>query len=71
MPNAFSLREKVPEGRMRVLLCQRRLSPMSWRYLKDGSVRRSARKSMTKKAAETNPSSQNRQHLKGVYFFGD
>jgi len=68
MPNAFSLREKVPEGRMRVLLCQRRRSPMSWRYLKDGSVRRSARKSMTKNAAERNPSSQNRQHLKGVYF---
>ncbi|MHB8382690.1 MAG: hypothetical protein ACYDC3_10190 [Candidatus Binataceae bacterium] len=34
--NAFSLREKVPDGRMRVLLCERILSLMSWNYLKDG-----------------------------------
>jgi hypothetical protein len=68
MPNAFSLREKVPEGRMRVLLCERRLSFMSWHYLKDGSPRRTAQKSMTEKAAKTNPSSRIRQHFQGVYF---
>jgi hypothetical protein len=68
MPNAFSLREKVPEGRMRVLLCQRRLGLMGWNYLKDGSPRRTVQKSMTKKAAETNPSRQILQQLQGVYF---
>jgi hypothetical protein len=67
-PNAFSLREKVPEGRMRVLLCQRRLGLMGWNYLKDGSPRRTVQKSMTKKAAETNPSRQILQQLQGVYF---
>ncbi|MGC1679184.1 MAG: hypothetical protein WA740_16760, partial [Candidatus Binataceae bacterium] len=67
-PNAFSLREKVPEGWMRVLLCQRRLSFMSWHYLKVGSPRQSAQKSMTEKAAESNPLARNRQHFQGVYF---
>jgi hypothetical protein len=66
-PNAFALREKVPEGRMRVLLCQRRLSLKSWNY-KNRSPRQTVQKSMTEKAAETNPSRQIRQHFQGVYF---
>ncbi|MGC1338353.1 MAG: hypothetical protein WA836_09535 [Candidatus Binataceae bacterium] len=69
-PNAFSLREKVPEGRMRVLLCRRRLSFKSWNY-KNGSLRQKAQKSITEKAAKRNPTRQNRQHFQGVYFLDD
>jgi hypothetical protein len=70
-PNAFSLREKVSKGRMRVLLRERRLNFMGWNYFKVGSPRPTVQKSMTKKAAETDPSSRNRQHFEGVYFFRD
>jgi hypothetical protein len=54
-PNAFSLGEKVPEGRMRVLLCQRRLSFKSWNYLKDGSLRQMPENRGTKKTFKANP----------------
>ncbi len=63
--------QKVPEGRMRVLLCQRRLSLMSWHYLKVGSPRQNVQKLMTEKAAKTNPMSRIRQRFKGVYFSSD
>jgi hypothetical protein len=53
--NAFFLREKVPEGRMRVLLCQRRLSFKSWNYLKDGSLRQMPENRGTKKTFKANP----------------
>ncbi|MGC1676772.1 MAG: hypothetical protein WA740_04490 [Candidatus Binataceae bacterium] len=54
-PNAFSLREKVPEGRMRVLLCQRRLSFMSWHYLKHGSPRQDRPKIDDRKSCRIEP----------------
>ena len=68
MPNAFSLREKVPEGRMRVLLCQRRLSLIGWHDLKDGSPRQTVRKSRYQKDVRNGPNRRIRQHLQGVYF---
>ncbi|MFZ1888048.1 MAG: hypothetical protein WAU33_08445 [Candidatus Binataceae bacterium] len=55
MPECLLLREKVLEGRMRVLLCQRRLSFKSWNYLKDGSLRRMPENRGTKKTFEANP----------------